>query len=199
MRQHLAFRLILAALFAVAALPAFSQVVPAARQGGFPLAIGGGYSTFDVDWGHGRMGGGTVWIDWRLFSNTPALSGFSIEGEARDISLGGSPTQPNLRQDTAAAGVVYAWPHFRDFQPFGKFLAGVGGEDFYVGLPYYHHDTRTIAVPGLGIEYRAFGHIWARAEYEYQVWEPLLSPTKRPDPQGITAGILYDFRAVHPR
>ena len=199
MRLHLAYRLTLAAVLAVATLPASAQVAPAAEMGGIPLAVGGGYSSYDVDWGHGRMGGGTVWLDWRLFSATPSLRGLSVEAEARDISLGGSSTQPNLRQDTIGAGILYAWPHFHNFRPYAKLVGGLGSEDFNVNLPHYHHDTRTMFAPGVGIDYRIAGHIWARADYEYQLWQPLLSLTKTPNPQGFTGGILYDFAAVHSR
>jgi len=144
------------------------------------------------------MGGGTLWIDYRPSFSSPLLHGFGLEVEARDVSLGGSQSQPNMRQDTAGGGVTYTWLHYRDFHPYGKFLASQGSMDFNIGaVPPYEHDTRALFQSGGGFEYRAFGHIWARGDYEYQFWQILLG--KRPDPQGLTFGVMYDFRPVHGR
>ena len=49
--------------------------------------------------------------------------------------------------------------------------------------------------PGLGFEYRIFGPIWARADYEYQDWGTLLGKTF--NPQGFTVGVSYAFLHAH--
>jgi len=184
-------KMILATLLVFEALPVCAQVVPAATEGNFPLAVGSGFSSFDVDWGHGRMGGGTLWADWHLYTRTPFLQGISVEMEARDISLGGSPSQPNIRQDTAAGGLTYTWPHYRFVQPYGKFLMGLASMDFTSSDPAYKHDTRTFNAFGGGLQIRVLPHVWVRADYEYQIWASLLNGT--PDPQGFTLGVMYDF------
>jgi len=196
MRVHLIFRLTLAVVLAAPTLPALAQATPAAgADGGIPISVGGGFSTWNVNWGSGRMEGGTVWLDWNLPTTTPALRGFTVEGEFRDISIGGSVTQPNLRQDTGAGGMLYAWPHYKNVRPYAKLLFGVASEDFITSDPSYSHDTRGFVAPGGGVEFKAVGPIWVRADYECQFWQNLISGT--PEPNGFTFGILYDFKGGH--
>jgi opacity protein-like surface antigen len=192
-------------LFA-AAFPAFSQVVPAATSGGhWPLSVGIGPSSYDVDWGHGRMYGGTIWVDYYPGMLPSILHGLGVEAEARDISLDRHEDphqqypnwseQANTREDTAGGGVIYTWRHFRNFHPYGKFLISFGSVDFITGLTHatstYTHDTRTLKAPGLGFEYRIYHQFWARADYEYQDWGTLLGKTL--NPQGFTVGVAYNF------
>jgi hypothetical protein len=142
------------------------------------------------------MEGGTVWLDWNLPTTTPALRGFTVEGEFRDISIGGSTTQPNLRQDTGGAGMLYAWPHYKNIHPYAKLLFGVASEDFFLpSNPTYEHDTRGFVAPGAGVDFKAFGPVWVRADYEYQFWQNLISGT--PEPNGFTFGILYNLKGGH--
>ena len=166
-----------------------SQVAPAARQGSALLSVGVGPSSYDVDWGHGRMLGGTLWVD--AHPRMPSLlDGLGMEVEARDISLNHSTSQPsNFRQDTLGGGPIYTWNHYRNFRPYGKFLVDFGSIDFSTTGPY-RHDTRTVYAPGFGFQYRVYRNLWARADYEYQWWQTILGGT--PDPQGFTIGVTYD-------
>jgi opacity protein-like surface antigen len=175
-----------------AAIPIFSQVVPQAKETGLPFTLGAGVSSFDVDWGHGRMLGGTLWADWRPGRIPSFLNGFGLEVEARDISLNHSSSQPpNYREDTAGGGPIYTWRRYRNFRPYGKYLIQFGSMDFRASDPTYSHDTRTVSAPGVGLEFRLFRNVWARADYEYQFWPDLLGGTA--DPQGFTFGASYDF------
>ena len=190
------FRLLIPPVLAVSILavtvPAFSQVVPTYQENSLDLSIGIGPSGYDVNWGHGRMYGGTIWADWYPRWMPSALRGLGVEIEARDISLDRHlPPQANIRQDTAGGGPIYAWRHFRNFHPYCKFLISHGSYDFTSPSPTYSHDTRTLWAPGVGFEYRIYRPIWARADYEYQTWQTLLGKT--PNPQGFTAGIAYSF------
>jgi opacity protein-like surface antigen len=180
-------------IFAIT-VPAISQVAPAYQRKGWPISLGIGPSSYDVDWGHGRMFGGTIWVDWYPEKLPHIMRGLGVEGEARDISLNRSSTQPNIRQDTVGGGPIYAWRHFRNFHPYVKYLIGYGSFDFTTSSPTYSHDTRTLLAPGGGFEYRFYRQFWARADYEYQTWQTLLGKT--PDPQGFTVGVAYDF--AHP-
>lgn len=198
MRFKLAAFPVLAASILAVAIPAFSQVVPAYEQkGGWPVEVGAGGVSYDVDWGHGRMYGGAAWIDYYPRFLPSFLRGLGVEAEARDITLNESQTQPNMRQDTGEGGPIYAWRHFRNFHPYTKFLLGHGSIDFVSPNPYYHHDTRTVWAPGGGLEYRVFRNWWVRGDYEYQIWTiNLLGKTI--DPQGFTVGFAYDFaHATH--
>ena len=187
--------------------PAFSQVVPAYSGPNLPLSVGFGPSSYDVDWGHGRMYGGTIWADWYPPQLPRILHGLGVEAEVRDISLHqncippGFCPQKNMRQDTAGGGVVYSWRHFRNFHPYGKFLIEDGSVDHYLVTPTpsvprdQSHANLMLFAPGLGFEYRIFGPIWARADYEYQDWGTLLGKTL--NPQGFTVGVSYAFSHAH--
>ena len=191
--------LIPAVLFLAASLPRSSQTVPAGEEGHLPFSVGAGFSNYDVDWGHGRMNGGALWIDWHPASVPRILDGIGLEAEARDISIGHSSTQPtNFRQDTAGGGVIYTWRHFSNFRPYGKYLVSFGSLDFHSGDPYYNHETRTVTAMGGGAELRVFRNIRIRGDYEYQFW-PDLFGGKTLDPQGVTIGAMYDFAGFHRR
>jgi hypothetical protein len=180
-----------ASIFAVT-VPAFSQAAPAYQRNTLDLSVGAGASSYDVDWGHGRMYGATVWADWYPQWMPQALHGLGVEVEARDISFDRHlPPQENIRQDTAGGGPIFAWRHFRNFHPYAKYLISYGSYDFTSPSPTYSHDTRTVGAPGGGFEIRIFRPIWLRGDYEYQTWQKLLGKT--PNPQGISAGIAYNF------
>ena len=127
------------------------------------------------------------------------MRGLALEMEARDISLGRSPTQQphNFREDTAGGGPVYYWRRHRNFQPYAKFMLGYGSIDFegFKDQPNYKHDSRTIYQEGGGIEYRVFKSLWARGDYSYQEW-PHLFGKHTLSPQGFTVGATYEFRHV---
>jgi len=182
--------LIVCLLFA--AIPAFSQVVPAYQKPGVNLTVGAGVSSYDVDWGKGRMLGGTIWGDWYPAKLPHFLNGLGLEAEARDISKDPNlPAQKNQRQDTAGGGLIYAWRINSWFHPYFKGLAEDGSVDFFP-LPGYSHDTRTLIAAGGGFEARFWGPLWFRGDYEYQDWiGKLLGNTL--NPQGFTAGVAYDF------
>ena len=174
-----------------------AQAVPAAKDGSQSLAIGGGLSSYDVDWGHGRMLGATVWADYTPGWLPARLRGLGIEAEARDISLGPSSSQPsNFREATAGGGPIYFWRHFRNFHPYGKGNASFGVMNFRIPNTTYDHDSRTVFSAGVGFEYRAYRNVWARADYEYQAW-PDFFGGKTMDPQGFTVGASYHFSRPH--
>lgn len=174
------------------AVPARSQVVPAYQSHGLPLSLGVGPSTWDVDWGHGRMWGGTIWGDWYPTFMPERLHDLGLEIEARDISKGENlPTQKNIRQDTASAGPIYSYRRYRNIQPYVKCEFGYGSYDFTSPSPVYSHDTRGFIAPGGGLEGRVYGPVWARVDYEYQMWQKLFQGY--PTPQGFTFGVSYNF------
>jgi opacity protein-like surface antigen len=185
---------ILSAFLAVASFAAVSpaQTVPAAQQGQLPFTIGVGASNLNVDWNKSRMYGITAWVQWRPAILPRLMDGFGFDIEGRDINYGRPSTLPsNFRQDTFGGGPMYTWHHFRNFQPYGKALFGIGSIDFIVDNPYYKHDKFTLYAPGGGFQYRLVSHLWVRADYEYQAWPGLFQKTL--DPQGFTLGASYDF------
>lgn len=195
-------KFVLAALFMAAAFPIFPQVVPAATEGGLPLSVGVGFSGYNPDIQHGIMYGGTLWIDYTLIPVPSFLHGIGLEAEARDISLDHSQAEPpNLREDFAGGGAIYTWRHFRNIRPYAKVILGYGNADYESKSLVRYHDSRTVTSPGGGVEIRAFRRVWARVDYEYQIW-PDFFKTSKPagylDPQGLTVGASYHFgRTVH--
>jgi len=187
-------KLVLAALL-IAAPSAFSQVVPAATQGGFPLVVGGGVADYYTDW-NGRIVGPTVWVDWNFYHVPTILHGIGIEVEGRDLNYDRVTSTFRMRQDSAGGGLIYTWRHFRNFHPYMKFLLEQGSIDFNIHDPHYDHDTRAVYAPGGGVEYRLVGNVWARGDYEYQFW-PNLFHGHALNPRGFTIGAEYDFMRRH--
>jgi hypothetical protein len=194
----------LSTMSALAAIPALSQVTPAASENALPLTVGGGVSNYDVDWGHGRMWGVTAWADWAIIHGPSYLHGLSVEVEGRYIDWGESADQPRLKIYSGGGGPVYAWLPERRIHPYGKFLMSFGGLSGFSfpttpGQPPYTHDTRTDYAAGGGLQIRATRHVWVRADYEYQFWNKLFAGQKTWDPQGFTLGAEYNFRDLHKR
>ena len=195
--QRQFFKLLLAAFFLVTASSMSSQVASATKGGATSqLAVGGGGTYFDVDWGRTRMVGYTVWADWRPPMLPHSLKGLNIEFEGRDVHWNPGDKPERFRETTGGGGLMYEWRQFKRFRPYAKGLMSLGSISFGhnlepLGIRGYSHDTRTVYAPGGGIEYRVAGGLWARADYEYQFWPGLLGGTL--DPQGFTFGAMYDL------
>lgn len=194
--------LALALLFVCAAYPTLAQTAPAATESRPSLAIGAGLSGYDPDFGHGRMYGGALWIDYTPNRAPSLLRGIGIEAEARDLNYDRSPSQPsNLREDVIGGGVIYSWRHFRNIRPYGKFLMGYGNTDYGSNITHArYHDSRTVTSVGGGVEYRAFRSVWVRADYEYQWWPNFFkatTPAGLLNPQGFTVGASYHFSRLY--
>jgi hypothetical protein len=129
------------------------------------------------------------------------VHGIGLEAEGRDLNYGRSSASPNLREDTIEGGVIYAWPHFRNLRPYGKFLAGYGNRDAEGYNQLRYHDSRTILAAGGGLDYRVYRNVWVRADYEYQHWPDMhfkdlnnvVTPIGPMHPNGFTLGALYRF------
>ena len=185
----------LAAVSLFTAIPASAQTVPSAYQGNLPFTVGIGVSNFNVDWNQNRMYGITAIGQWHPGMLPRVLYGLGLDGEFRDIDFGRSSTiSSNFEEKTIAGGPIYNWHHYRNFQPYAKFLLGYGSINFRGSVPSYTHDNRNIYAPGLGVQYRLLQHVWVRGEYEYQTWPDLFG--KNFHPQGFTLGASYDFRSI---
>ena len=202
-RKQIRF-VIFATLVVILGCPLSAQVVPPIERSGLPIALGGGYASWDVDWAHGRMGGFALWADVHPPHLPHFLDGLDIEIEGRDVNMGQNMRPAGFRQITAGGGFVYHWRHFRNFQPYAKGLKSFGRIDFgeclaQCGTPHpYTYDTRAVYSPGGGFEYRAYRNVWFRSDYEYQFW-PNLTGNTYLNPQGFTFGAMYDFAHRRPR
>lgn len=197
-------KLILAAVVLAAGSPVFAQAVPASSSGGgWPLKVGVGFSDYDTDFfTNNRMEGLAAWLDWSFYRGPSISHGFGIEAEFRDIDYGQPARGPNYRQLTAGGGPIYTWGRGRRLHPYGKFLVDYAAMDHIVSpiLPRtYTADKWAIFAPGGGLEYRAVGKVWVRADYEYQFWGVQWFDNHYLNPQGITVGVSYDFAHLRHR
>jgi hypothetical protein len=182
----------LVALFACAVTQVFAQTAPAASESNFPLAVGGGLSSYNPDWAYGRMLGVAGWVDYTPNHVPSFLRGFGIEAEARDLNFGRASHIPKpLVEKTAGGGLIYTSRRYRNFHPYGKFLESYGSITWDNAPAKYRHDTRTVTSAGGGFEVHAYRRVWVRADYEYQFWPHLLGKTL--DPSGFTLGATYHF------
>ena len=185
-------KLALTILFAALAVPSPAQVAPSATAGGgWTIAAGGGPSYFHMNYGDGEEWGGTLWVDVNINKGPSFLRGLGGEMEARDLSIDRAPTLPDdMRTDTLGGGPIYTWRHFPRFRPYAKVLVSYGSLDI---SKHNYHYTWILYSPGAGIEYRPFGNVWLRADYEYQVWPQLFTPKWSYNPDGVTVGAMYEF------
>jgi hypothetical protein len=195
MRLKPTFKLAFIAVLVTTVIPVYSQVAPAASQGGVPLVVGAGVSDFSIDWGPGqRMEGISGWADWYPYRLPASLHGLGIEVEGRDIDFGRPANIPRMRQDTGLGGAIYTWNRYRNFRPYAKYLFGIGSIEFPPSGTY-SHDTFLVLSPGGGVEYHAWRHVWIRGDYEYQFWHHTFGNTDL-TPTGFTIGASYDFRPL---
>lgn len=187
-----------------ASLPLFSQVAPAATEGGLQQwTIGSGFSVFSPDFGPGRLAGGTLWIEDSLNRLPSFLDGISIAVKARDLSLETSSKEPVLRVDTAGGGAIYKWSRYKNFRPYAEVTVGLGNIDYLTSGTERYHQSRTVTSMGGGCDIRVFRSVWARADYEYEYWPNFwITKTGSPygaslNPQGLTIGAIYHFGGEH--
>jgi hypothetical protein len=197
MRRNFASLSIACALLILCASAAHGQVVPATAIPRIDLSFGTGVTSWDPNWGNGRMLGITVWSDIHPTLLPSPFDGLGFEIEARDVDWHRDNQPSNFREATVGGGPIYTWPRFRIVQPYAKFLVDFAGINFNPGSTY-NHDTRTAYVPGAGLEAHAWQNLWVRADYEFQIWQPLFN-NQRLTPQGFTIGLDWDTRPLGSR
>ena len=209
-------RLLPATFLIALSIPLASQTTYDAREGGLPFAVGGGASNFDPYFaqgpvpvysrdpgtGHGRMWGATVWVDAGIPFGAGWTHNLGLEAQFQSIFAGGSPGKTDLKETSTGGGPTYTWHHWNRVRPYGKYLFSLGRVDFTpgprVGGGTYSHDSRATNSFAAGIQLRCTQHIWARAEYEYQLWGSLLNANQFA-PRGLTVGVMYNMRRSHDR
>jgi opacity protein-like surface antigen len=178
-------------LAALLLLPTFSraQVVAAGRGGNQQLYVGGIFSDFNPDYGYQRLYAAGAYADYYL---TPRLG---AEAEVRFLRF----NQLNhIHEDNYLIGPKISYRKKR-YNFYGKALVGVASLNF----PYNFANGSYFAVEfGGGLDYRVAHRLYARAEYDYQIWPGFVGPpdpnpvplVNRPyglSPNGFTLGIAY--------
>lgn len=136
-----------------------AQAIATASGPGSYVAVGGGVSEFETDYGHNRIAGGMAYLDvnphWRV----------GFEGEARWLRY---HANEQVTESDYLGGVrVSLWKPHR-LQPYAKFLAGAGE----ITLPFgYAHGGFLTYAPGTGLDVALNDRISVRAvDFEYQRW-----------------------------
>lgn len=159
------------------------QAVPTASGPGGYLSLGGGLSFFQADYGGQKLAGGFVYADsnpqWRV----------GLEGEARYLRL------HNFEQVTETnyvGGLRVQLLHPRRYQPYVKFLAGMGR----VTLPFgYAHGAFLDYVPGAGLDLAITPSVTLRAvDVEYQHWPRFTFGAL--SPYGVSMGLSVRLNPI---
>jgi hypothetical protein len=148
------------------------------------------------------MWGATVWADAGIPFGGRWTHNLGLEAQLQSIFTGGSAGQADLKETSAGGGLTYTWHRWNRVRPFGKYLFSLGRVDFTPGPKLgggtYSHDSRATNSFAAGVELRCTQHIWARAEYEYQLWGTLLNANQFA-PRGLTCGVMYNMRRSYYR
>jgi opacity protein-like surface antigen len=172
-------------LFTLSPIIMQAQVAPATTGGGnFNLALGAGFSAFNTDYAPDYMYGVTAYADLKL------IRWFGLEIEGRTIRF---DAPGPLAETTVGGGGRFLLPHYGRFQPYAKFLIGIGRIDFPANplTPQYTHDTFIYYAPGVGVDYKLMQHVYLRGDFEYQRWPGF--PPHGLTPYGFTIGANYRF------
>ena len=181
-----------------------SQVRPHASHVSLPeLSVGSGFSAINPDYGSGKLYGETIWVDCSPIGVVPIARRVGIEIEVRELRFLRSPSERILREDVGLAGVTYALRSFSRLQPYLKAEWGLGNLDYLVRANRSYHQSRTVTNLGGGLEWRAFGAAWIRADYAYEFYPDFfLGIPQKPTsgsvaPQGVTVGLMFQIRPRH--
>lgn len=180
--KYLHAALALIAALAYATPKASAQARPAAAGPDTYVAVGGGVSAFQADYGQRVLGGGVVYADvnptWR----------YGFEGEARYLRL---HTDEDVTETNYLAGVRVALKPW-GFQPYAKLLVGAGR----ISLPFHYGEgTYLTFAPGGGVDYSISDRLSVRViDFEYQIWPDFSYGPLRP--YGISAGLKFRLNGV---
>jgi len=178
----------IAILVVLWAAPVVAQVVPAGYELRHALWVGGECSSFSASFPYQsgqRISGCGAFADARWAVN------LDVEGDARWLAFGGFA---GSTESSYLVGPRYIFSRLDRFQPYGKFLVGVGDIHF----PYQIGNGRYFALaPGAGVNYRLARRLTVRADYEYQVWMNSPGFANEPNhplmPNGVSVGVAYQL------
>jgi hypothetical protein len=174
-RRRSAARRALALALAVCAAHVHAQDIATAKGPGSYIAVGGGVSIFESDYGQRALGGGFITADvnpeWRI----------GFEGEARYLRM---HTDEDVTETNYFVGPTYT-RRMWGFRPYAKLL--VGAEKIH--LPFhYAQGTFFTYVPGGGVQFVAGDRLILRVvDFEYQV-SPGFGSYGQLRPYGLSAG-----------
>jgi len=159
-RQLWPFFIILAlAEFNYGAQDCCAQDAPTMKRTISYIALGGGFSYYQLDYGQRDLGGAMAYIDLNINSK------FGLEGEERWLNLN---QNYNVNATTLLGGLRYTLIHPYGLAPYVKFLVGSARFNF----PYnYATGKYFVIAPGGGVDWSLTRSLRIRiVDVEYQDW-----------------------------
>lgn len=175
-------------LLSLVGLHAWGQAIPAATRGA--LQVGAGvYGATDDQWPNAPYAYGLT-----FYSTLDLTDHFG--GEA-DIHLMDLRKVNTLAEDSYELGPRFTL-HRGRFEPYGKFLFGIGHTSVQPPIYVPHTPGTFFEVSfGGGLDYRVTDKIDARGDFEYQDWISFQSSPQNPgthlNPGLATIGVAYRF------
>jgi hypothetical protein len=170
-------------MFAAVTLPAYAQVMPTANAHQPKLSAGGFVSIFQPDYaGNPSLAqpspkplvGIGAYVDYKINRIV------GIEGEANWLHF--NRYQDFITENTYLIGPKVQIHEFGNFNPYGKFLIGMGSGGFLNG-------NTTVLAYGAGVDYNLSSHWMVRlGDFEIQQW---FVQQQRLHPYGGSVGIAY--------
>jgi opacity protein-like surface antigen len=176
-----------------------AQSSPSGERGGVTVWVGGGFSTFNPDYGctgsspFSCSGGLLQGINTFADFNHLFFTRLGAEGQAKFLHWGGLP---GLSEDSYLVGPRFnLWRH-RSLVVEAKLLVGNG----HINLPDHGpgEGNHFVYAPGVGADFRLSPRWAARVEYEYQAWPgftgqatSFTSGTGGIRPNGFSFGVSY--------
>jgi hypothetical protein len=160
-----------------------AQAVPTATGPGSYIAVGGGASLFQADYGKRVIDGFTGYADvnptWR----------YGLEAEVRVLN---HHTSEDVSERNYLIGPRVAVAGFGPFRPYAKFLIG----DSRIEFPFrYAQGSYLTYAPGGGLEYMLGDRLAIRIiDAEYQFWPSFTYGSLHP--YGVSAGISFRLNRV---
>ncbi|MDR3745321.1 MAG: hypothetical protein P4K80_04235 [Acidobacteriaceae bacterium] len=160
-----------------------AQAMPTATAPGEYIAVGGGDSIFQADYGQRDLVGFVAYADVH-----PTLR-YGIEAEARFLHY---HTSEDVTEANYLIGPRVSFRPGSHLRPYAKFLVGAGK----IVLPYHYAQGSFLAfAPGCGVDYQLTDRITLRAiDFEYQIWPDF--PYGSLHPYGISTGFSFRLNSV---
>jgi hypothetical protein len=158
------------------------QSMTTASGPGMSVAVGGGATAMQADYGDRVLAGGLVYVDANI---SPRLG---AEAEAKFLRLHSSE---DVTEDTYLVGIRYALPD-RRLQPYAKALVGLGKMEFPF---HYASGSYLVVAGGGGVDYHLPGCWTLRmVDVEFQDWPQFSYGTLHP--YGVSAGLSYRITGI---
>ncbi|HEY4356233.1 MAG TPA: outer membrane beta-barrel protein [Acidobacteriaceae bacterium] len=185
MKKAAHFLLTTAVVLALSAVSrhANGQAYATASGPGSYVAVGGGASLFQADYGKRDIGGAQAFVDinptWR----------YGIEAEGRWLRYHTDEDVTETNYFIGPRVSIRPGP----FRPYAKFMVGAG----HIVLPFHYAEgTFFTMAPGGGIEYTLGDRFAVRiVDFEYQLWHNFPYGSLRP--YGVSAGLSFRINGLH--